>query len=175
MSAMKALNRSTAPAGSQPSLELVPAPVSPPAAPEQLPLIRLLEVVRNQVESIEAGQRTIVDELREIRQNLPQQRRPLSPKTQALHIAVTLARRNGVCPCCQETPVCAASGRLPGAEYDHFFGRNQNRTTQTWLVCADCNQRLVDSEFKAAARSAFEAYQQAVRPFTVGRQLGLRL
>ncbi len=176
MSAMKALKRDTPPAGSQPALELVPpAPVSSPVEPEQLPLIRMLEVVRDRVETIEAGQRTIVGELREIRQSLPQQRRPLSPKTQALHVAVTLARRNGICPCCQEAPVCTESGRLPGAEYDHFYGRSQNRASQTWLVCADCNQHLTDSEFKATARSSFEAYQQALKPFTGGRQLGLKL
>ena len=51
--------------------------------------------------------------------------------------------------------------------------RNQNRVTQTWLVCAECNQRLLDTEFKSEARSAFESYQAALRPFLGGRQIAL--
>lgn len=156
----------------QPGLELVtsePAPSS--GVPEQLPLIRMLEVVRERVESIHAGQRTLTAEVREIRANLPQQRKPLSRRTREIHIRATWARRNGHCPCCQGTPVCDATGRLDGSEYDHFFGRNQNRVAQTWLVCSACNQRLNDSEFKSAARSAFESYQQALRPFIGGRQM----
>jgi hypothetical protein len=31
-------------------------------------------------------------------------------------------------------------------------------------MCGQFNARLIDTEFKAAARSAFEAYQQALRP-----------
>ena len=158
----------------QPSLELVPpGPLEPNREPEQLPLIRMLEVVRERVESIHAGQRSMTEELREIRQNLPQQRRPLSPRTQALHVSVTLGRRNGLCPCCQSVPVCNEHGRLAGAEFDHFFSRSQNRATQTWLVCGECNQQFNNTEFKAAARSAFEAYQQALKPFLGGRQIGL--
>src|SRR6266852_4247013 len=160
----------------QPSLELVPpAPLSTaPREPEQLPLIRILEVVRDRVESIHAGQRTMVEELRDIKANLPKQRKPLSKRSQAIHIRVTAARRNGLCPCCQETAVCTDVERLPGAEYDHWYSRNQNRVTQTWLVCSDCNARLLDTDFKAGARSAFEAYQAAVRPL-LSRQIPLVL
>ena len=41
-----------------------------------------------------------------------------------------------------------------------------------WLVRGACNQRLLDTEFKAGARSAFEAYQQALRTF-LSRQMPL--
>ena len=64
------------------------------------------------------------------------------------------------------------SGRIEGAEYDHWYSRNQNRVTQTWLVCGVCNERLVGTEFKAGVRSAFEAYQQALRRL-LSRQVAL--
>jgi hypothetical protein len=160
---------------SQPGPELVTTLAVVPSGPEQWPLIRMLEVVRDRVDSIHAGQRTLTAEVREIRASLPQQRKPLSKRSQEVHIRATWARRNGLCPCCQETPVCDATGRLEGAEYDHWYGRNQNRITQTWLVCSACNQRLNDTDFKAAARSAFEAYQQALRPFSSGRQMAFPL
>jgi hypothetical protein len=154
-------------ARSQPAaapLELVPSATTAtrPAEPEQL-VLRMLEIVRDRVESIHASQRTITEELRTIKTSLPMQRKPLSRRTQAIHLQTTLTRRNGLCPCCQETPVCNDHGRLPGAEYDHFFARDKNRVTQTWLVCGACNQRLIDTDCRAAARSAFEAYQAAVR------------
>jgi hypothetical protein len=145
-------------------LELVPPPATPaaPHEPEQL-MLRMLELVRDRVESIHASQRTITEELRNIKTSLPMQRKPLSRRTQSIHIQATLTRRNGLCPCCQETPVCIEQGRIGGAEYDHFFARDKNRVTQTWLVCGDCNQKLIDTDYRAAARSAFEAYQAAVR------------
>jgi hypothetical protein len=150
-------------------LELVEAPSKPaaPREPEQLPLLRMLEIVRNRVELIH-------EELRDIKVSLPIQRRPLSRRTQQLHITATLSRRGGFCSCCQETPVVDANGRLPGAEFDHWYGRHQNRVTQTWLVCSACNARLNDSNFKAAARSAFESYQQALKPL-LSRQVTMEL
>ncbi len=160
----------------QPGPELVNAAAGQSAfVPEQLPLLRMLEVVRDRVESIHAGQRAVAAELKDIKANLPQQRRPLSSRAQDLHIRATWARRNGLCPCCQSEPVCTDTGRLQGAEFDHWYSRNQNRSTQTWLVCGECNRRLLDTDFKAAARSAFEAYQQALRPFMGGRQIPLGL
>jgi hypothetical protein len=159
----------------QPGPELVTTPAVAPAGPEQLPLLRMLEVVRDRVETIHAGQRSISAELRDIRANLPRQRKPLSVRTQEIHIRATWSRRNGLCPCCQTVPVCADSGRLQGAEFDHWYSRNQPRVTQTWLVCGECNRRLLDTDFKADARSAFESYQQALRPFMGGRQIPLGL
>lgn len=135
----------------------------------------MLEVVRDRVEAVQTSQHAIVQELRDIRANLPMQRKPLSARTESLHVRVTLTRRNGICPCCQETPVCTDSGRLPGAEYDHWYSRSQNRATQTWLVCGSCNQRLRDTEFKASTQAAFESYQQALKPFLSARQMNLGL
>jgi hypothetical protein len=156
-------------------LELVTGAPVPPEGPEQLPLIRMLEVVRDRVEAVHAGQKTLTAEVRDIKANLPLLRRPLSRRAQELHLRVIWSRRNGLCPCCQETPVCNASGRLDGSEFDHWYSRNQNRVTQTWLVCGDCNRRMLDTDFKSTARSAFEAYQQALRPFMGNRQIPFNL
>jgi hypothetical protein len=160
----------------QAHLEIMPAPAtgpSEPREPEQL-VLRMLEIVKDRVESIHAGQRTVVEELRALQKSMPMQRKPLSRRTQAIHIHATLTRRNGLCPCCQETPVCTDAGRLSDAEFDHAYSRNQARVTQTWLVCGECNQRLINTDFRAAARSAFEAYQMALKPL-LGRQLPMDL
>ena len=150
-------------------LELAPPPSEAPAGDrpaEQLLLIRTLELVQ----SIHASQKTLAEGLRDIKASLPIQRRPLSQRAQAIHIMVTSTRRNGLCPCCQETQVCTDSGRIEGAEYDHWYGRNMNRATETWLICGRCNEQLNKADFKASARSAFESYQAAVRPL-LNRQM----
>ncbi len=113
-------------------------------------------------------------DLREIKASLPVQRRALSTRTREIHIRATWARRNGLCPCCQTVPVCTADGRLETAEFDHWFSRHQSRVTQTWLICADCNRKLRDTDFKASVRSAFEAYQLALKPL-LARQMPLAL
>ena len=98
------------------------------------------------------------------------QRRPLSRWVQQIHLEATYTRRNGLCPCCQQTPVCNQDGRLPGAEFDHWYARNRARAEETWLTCGPCNARLNDTEFKASVRSAFESYQLALRRVLQGRQ-----
>jgi len=87
----------------------------------------------------------------------------------------TAARRNGFCPCCAQTKVCTETERLPGAEFDHFFARNKTRATEIWLICESCNRDLLNSDFKNGARSAFEAYQLAVKAFLASSQVPLRL
>ena len=138
----------------QPGPELVTAAAAPPSSePEQL-LIRMLEVVCDRVESIHAGQRAFAADLREIRANLSQQRRPASKRTEEIHMRAVWARRNGLCPRCQVVPVVNATGRLPGSDLDHFYGRDKNDVTQTWIICRDCNDNLNNSDFKAAAEIA---------------------
>jgi hypothetical protein len=44
-----------------------------------------------------------------------------------------------------------------------FFSRNRARAEETWLVCSACNAWLNAPEFKGRMRSAFEAYQLALR------------
>jgi hypothetical protein len=145
--------------------------------PEQIPLLRMLEIVRGPVESIHASHRAVTAELREIKANLPAQRRSPPARTQAIHVGATWAsaRRNGVCPGCQTEPVCTDTERLESAEFDHWYSRNQNRAAQAWLVCGECNRRLLDTDYKASARSAFGAYQQALGPVMGARQISLVL
>ena len=172
MSAKRARDTDTqpllSPEHASPLPQIVPPSPLPPDRPaEQLLLIRTLELVQ----SIHATPRAITEGLREIKASLPVQRKPLSQRSQAIRVMVTATRRNGLCPCCQEkTQVCTESGRLNGAEFDHWYGRNMNRVTETWLICGRCNEGLNKADFKAAARSAFESYQAAVRPL-LNRQM----
>ena len=159
----------------KPGPELVTSAPAPLADLEQIPLLRILEIVGDRVESIHASQRAVTAELREIKANLPAQRRPLSTRSQEIPVRATWARRNGFCPCSQVEPVFTESERLEGAEFDHWYSRKQNRVTQTWLVCHECSSRLIDTDFKATERSAFEAYQRALRPFMGARQIPLIL
>jgi len=115
------------------------------------------------LERIHYGQLTLCAQVKDLRESLPMQRRSLSRWAQQIHIDVINTRRNGLCPCCQETAVCNRDGRLPGAEYDHWYTRNRARAEATWLICGTCNARLNDTDFKASVRSAFEAYQIALR------------
>src|ERR1700761_4199558 len=105
-------------------LALVPEATEPPPPhdPEQLQLslLQVVESVHETVRAIHASQRTLHEQLRDIKGSLPMQRRPLSRRTQGIHLQATLTRRNGLCPCCQAVPVCTQDGRLPGAEYDHW-------------------------------------------------------
>jgi hypothetical protein len=101
---------------------------------------------------------------------LPVQRRPLSESTKALHLRVIALRRSGYCPCCQQVKVCTIEGRLPGSEFDHWYGRQRNGPEETWSVCTACNRELETPSFKAGARSSFEAYQQALKPFLLESQ-----
>jgi hypothetical protein len=80
-------------------------------------------------------------------------------------VRVTLERRSGYCPCCQQTRVCSIDGRLPGSEFDRWYGRNRNAPDETWLICGPCNRENETPAFKASVRSAFYAYQAAVLIF----------
>lgn len=160
----------------QPTLEIVPpSAVSSPPVPEQLPLIRMLEIVRTRVESLHAGLRTVVEEPRGLKTSLPMQRRPASKRTQQIHTAATLARRNGMCPCCQAVHVVNEWDQLPRAEVNHFFARDKNGVSAVWSVCASCSHRLMDTDYRAASRRRFEAYQAAVRLLLANKQTTLTL
>jgi hypothetical protein len=92
------------------------------------------------------------------------QRRPLSIWAQHIHGQVLNDKRGGLYPACESVRVCDETGRLPGAEYDHWYSRHRNRAEETRLVSQACNSLLNRStEFKATARSAFESYQLTLR------------
>jgi hypothetical protein len=73
-------------------------------------LERLRFAVSEGLARIHANQQTVLAAVVEVQHALPLQRRPLSAKSKAIHQAVTWGRRNGLCPCCQQVPVCTADG-----------------------------------------------------------------
>ncbi len=156
-------------------MEDLPAPVAPTQTAFTFEhVIRVISERMDEhaqrLDRIHSGQLTLCAQVKDLRESLPVQRRPLSQWAQQIHVEVTHSRRNGLCPCCQEAPVCDERGRLRGAEFDHWYARNRSRAEETWLVCGGCNQRLVNTDFKAAARSAFESYQLALRRVVQTRQ-----
>jgi hypothetical protein len=126
-------------------------------------LEHVISILSQKLDRLHSGQLVLCAQVKDLRESLPMQRRPLSRWVQRMHVEATYTRRDGLCPCCQQTPVCNQDGRLPGAEFDHWYGRNRARAEETWLICSGCNQRLNDTEFKAGVRSAFESYQLALR------------
>jgi len=129
-----------------------------------------IAVITERLDRLHSGQNLLSAQVKDLRESLPLQRRPASAWVQRIHAEVVWTRRNGMCPCCQEVPVCNEQGRLPGSEIDHWYGRHRNGVTEVWLCCRGCNQRLNDSEFKAGVRGAFEALQMAVRLVVQARQ-----
>jgi hypothetical protein len=121
------------------------------------------------LERLHRDVRFVSELVADIRDSLPIQRRPLSEWTKSLHVRVTSLRRSCYCPCCQQITVTDGQGKLPGAEFDHWYARYRNGPEETWLVCAPCNRNLEATSYKAAVRSAFEAYQLALRPFLSGQ------
>jgi hypothetical protein len=150
----RAISRILPPMSTQRQFDLVPL-----IQPADDPLVRLHRDLQFVSETVV----TILD-------SLPVQRRPIPDWAKALHVRVTLLRRNGYCPCCQQTQVCSADGKTTGAEFDHWYGRHRNGPGETWLVCSDCNRRLENTSFKSSVRSAFEAYQDAVSKFLAAGQ-----
>jgi len=158
-----------------------PSLSAPPPVQQALPFERILTVITERLDRHEAKMEQSLDrirsanvimfeQLKDIRSSLPMQRRPLSMWVQQVHIEVLNAKRGGLCPCCEETPVCTVAGRLPGAEFDHWFARNRARAEETWLVCSSCNAKLNETAFKASVRSAFESYQLALGRVLQARQ-----
>ena len=107
--------------------------------------------------------------VREIRAMLPVLRKPLTDSVKRLHCRITLCRRNGYCPCCQEVGVVGSDGSiLPGAEFDHWYARDKAEAEHTWLICGKCNDRLNDPSFKSTKQAEFISYRAALRVVTAG-------
>jgi hypothetical protein len=164
-----------------PETPLFPSGLPPLAVQQPLPFDRVISILSARIDRHEqkmeqsfdrlrSTQLTVCEQLKDLRANLPMQRRPLSGWVQRIHVDVLNLKRGGLCPCCEETPVCSPTGRLPAAEFDHWFARNRARAEETWLVCSECNARLNTTEFKASVRSAFESYQLALRRVLQARQ-----
>jgi hypothetical protein len=126
--------------------------------PQESIAIQPLDRIERSLNFLSATTAAILD-------GLPVQRRPLAESTKGLHLRVTCLRRNGYCSCCQRVRVCDVERRLPGAEFDHWYGRHRNGPEETWLVCGACNRELETTQYKSGVRSSFEAYQHALRAF----------
>jgi hypothetical protein len=110
-------------------------------------------------------------QVKDLRESLPMQRRPLSRWAQQMHVQVLNEKRGGLCPACESVRVCDETGRLASGEYDHWYSRHRSRVEETWLICQSCNAKLNHStEFKASARSAFESYQLTLRRVVQAQQ-----
>ena len=144
----------------------------PVATQETFPFEHVITMLSEKLDRIQSGQLTLCAQVKDLTASLPVQRRPLSRWAQQIHIDVVRAKRNGLCPCCQETRIIAVDGtRIPGAsEFDHWYARNRSRAEETWICCAPCNANLNNPEFKAAARSVFASYQLALRRVIQSRQ-----
>ena len=142
----------------------------PMSSQNQLDLVPLTQPADDELVRLRRDLQFVSETVMTILESLPVQRRPIPDWAKALHVRVTLLRRNGYCPCCQQTQVCSADGKTTGAEFDHWYGRHRNGPGETWLVCGECNRRLETTAFKNGARSAFEAYQDAVSKFLAAGQ-----
>jgi prophage antirepressor-like protein len=91
----------------------------------------------------------------------------LSDKTKSLHVRICHTFFGGRCPCCALEQIVNANGeRLDSVlQFDHWTLRTQNGADHTWPVCASCNSKLRSQEFKADAKTMFEAYQTRLRQF----------
>lgn len=86
-------------------------------------------------------------------------RREPTANTKRQHIN-TMMFLGGACPCCHRVMVVDEKGRkLPAGNWDHWYGPQRNGPHETWLVCADCNQKMKDQEFRAKMQRFFDAYQ----------------
>jgi hypothetical protein len=145
----------------------------PPPAQQSFPFQHVISMFSDELDRLHFTQLASCEQVKDLRVSLPMQRRPLSRWAQQLHVEVVRTKRNGPCPCCQETPIVNEHGRLPDLEFDHWYNRSRARAEETWAVCSRCNARLNDTEFKASVRSAFESYQLALRRAIQTRQVTL--
>jgi hypothetical protein len=97
--------------------------------------IGILELVREPVESIHAGQKKLIGEVRDIRRNLPIKRKPLSKRAMEIHIKASVVIRNGYCPVCAEIQVCQEIRQDRQRGVRPFFQPNQNLATD-WKIKA---------------------------------------
>jgi hypothetical protein len=151
-------------AGQENLVFLTEPPETETPAQRSLGFADVINILSAKLDRIQSGQLHLCEQVKDLRDSLPVQRRPLGRWAQQIHVEVLNAKRGGLCPACESVRVCDETGRLPGAEFDHWYSRNRNRAEETWLVCQGCNARLSNNtEFKASARSAFESYQLALR------------
>lgn len=94
---------------------------------------------------------------------LPDRRKPVSEAVRRNHVRFVLERRGGICPCCGSRRVVRPDGTEEEcAQIDHMGRVDENRASDTWLICQDCNQGL--------GRSAVQRVTTRVTRFLVYQQ-----
>ena len=88
-------------------------------------------------------------------------RKPLTKKTEKLHIRIVYSYYNGKCPCCTKALIVGEDRKaLSRLQFDHWVRRTQNSEKETWAVCDQCNSKFNDHDFKTANQVLFAAYQK---------------
>jgi hypothetical protein len=110
-------------------------------------------------------------DIMEIKNTQDFKRADVTGATLELHIRCLHVRRCGVCPCCETRAILDQRG-VKTAEFtiDHWWSRNKNKPAETWPVCAECNQKLLEPKFKATRRSQFDSYQFALSKYLEAEQ-----
>ena len=92
--------------------------------------------------------------------------KPFTARTRRLHQQHVCSQYAGMCPCCRVVQIVKENAeRLPTCNDEHYSGRAKNKLHQTWLTCADCNQRLLDLDYHGAKHQVFVNYQDSLRHF----------
>jgi len=92
--------------------------------------------------------------------------KPFTPRTRRLHQLHVWSQYAGMCPCCRIVQIVKENGeRLPACNDEHHSGRAKNKLHQTWTICAECIQRLVDLDYHGAMHQVFVNYQDSPRHF----------
>jgi hypothetical protein len=143
---------------------LIPDDDAPFTAPEWRDILRRLAV-------LEQNQRDMLFLLRSLRYALHGERQKLSARTKRIHCEVIRTEPyNGFCPCCMETKVVDAAGRLiPPAEYDHFWGLAYSAPVHSWLICRACHRALTNDQhllWYHRLLTRFRPYQAAAEAYT---------
>lgn len=117
-----------------------------------------LEPIHQKIESVRTEMKSGFDAVN-TRIDAIEKRRDLTPATKRFHVDTVAAFFNNRCPCCQVSKVLDAGQNRINAHYDHWFSKGRNRPHETWLVCDECNQKLLNHEFRDRHQKAFDYYQ----------------
>lgn len=124
-----------------------------------------LEQILPALEQIQESVSTI-----EERVNLFVPRVPLTTSVKQKHQQV-ISSMGGRCPCCGVREIVDKQGLVVEAEFDHFYSRERNGFTDTWLICRPCHLSMKN---RADYSAEFQVYQRRALMFDNG-QLTLEL
>jgi hypothetical protein len=92
--------------------------------------------------------------------------KPFTPRTRRIHQLHVWSQYAGMCPCCRVVQIVKENGdRLLACNDEHYGGRAKNKPHQTWITCAECNQRLLDLDYHGSKHQVFVNYQDSLRHF----------